>query len=106
MNSESILKMKITDQTVNNLAQLARLKFEGPEQESIRQDLEKILEMCEKLNELDTSGVEPLIYMTNNVNVLREDAVKQEISHEEALKNAPKKDSDFFRVPKVIEQNG
>jgi aspartyl-tRNA(Asn)/glutamyl-tRNA(Gln) amidotransferase subunit C len=68
----------------------------------MRQDLEKILEMCEKLNEVDTEGVEPLIYMSDNENVLREDEVVQSISHEDALKNAPKKDSDFFRVPKVI----
>ena len=68
----------------------------------MRQDLEKIMEMCEKLNEVDTEGVEPLIYMSDNENVLREDEVVQSISHEDALKNAPKKDSDFFRVPKVI----
>ena len=70
----------------------------------MRQDLENILEMCEKLNEVNTDGVEPLIYMTDRVNNLREDKVEQEITHEEALKNAPKKDSDFFRVPKVIGQ--
>lgn len=98
--------MKITNQKVDELAQLARLKFEGEEKENIREDLEKILDMCEKLNEVDTHDVEPLIYMTDNVNVLRTDQIKQEISHEEALKNAPKKDSDFFRVPKVIDQNG
>lgn len=96
--------MKITNEKVDQLAQLARLSFEGTEKEAIRTDLEKILEMCEKLNEVDTTGVEPLVYMTDNVNVLREDEVSQQISHEEALKNAPKKDSDFFRVPKVIGQ--
>ncbi len=98
--------MKITNEKVDELAQLAKLKFEGASKEAIRQDLENILEMCEKLNEVDTVGVEPLIYMSTNTNILREDEVKQELSHEEALKNAPKKDSDFFRVPKVIEQNG
>lgn len=98
--------MKITDQKIDELAQLARLSFEGAEKEDIRTDLEKILEMCEKLNEVDTEGVEPLIYMTDNVNVLRQDEVKQEITHEEAMKNAPARDSDFFRVPKVIGQNG
>lgn len=96
--------MKITEQKVDELSALARLKFDGDEKEQIRQDLEKILDMCEKLNEVDTEGVEPLIYMTERVNALREDVVHQEISHEEALKNAPKKDSDFFRVPKVIGQ--
>lgn len=96
--------MKITNEKVDALAQLARLRFEGEEKEAIRADLEKILEMCEKLNEVNTDGVEPLIYMTDNVNVLREDEVRQDITHEDALKNAPKKDSDFFRVPKVIGQ--
>jgi aspartyl-tRNA(Asn)/glutamyl-tRNA(Gln) amidotransferase subunit C len=98
--------MKITEEKVDELAQLARLSFEGAEKQAIREDLEKILAMCEKLNEVDTEGVEPLIYMTDNINVLREDIVVQEIKHDEALKNAPKKDSDFFRVPKVIEKNG
>jgi aspartyl-tRNA(Asn)/glutamyl-tRNA(Gln) amidotransferase subunit C len=94
--------MKITDNKVEALAQLSRLSFEGDAKEVMRQDLEKILEMCEKLNEVDTEGVEPLIYMSDTENVLREDEVVQSISHEDALKNAPKKDSDFFRVPKVI----
>jgi aspartyl-tRNA(Asn)/glutamyl-tRNA(Gln) amidotransferase subunit C len=64
-----------------------------------------ILAMCEKLNEVDTEGVEPLIYLTNSETVLRDDVVVQTITHEEALKNAPKADSDFFRVPKVIDGN-
>lgn len=96
--------MKITPEKVDELAALARLRFEGAEKESIRQDLEKILDMCEQLNQVNTDGVEPLIYMTDTANFLREDQVKQELTHEEALKNAPKKDSDFFRVPKVIGQ--
>jgi aspartyl-tRNA(Asn)/glutamyl-tRNA(Gln) amidotransferase subunit C len=97
--------MKITNQTVENLAKLSKLSFEGEAKEQMRIDLENILEMCEKLKEVDTEGVEPLIYMTNSHTVLREDTVMQEITHEEALKNAPKKDSDFFRVPKVIGGN-
>ncbi len=60
--------------------------------------------MCEKLQEVNTDGVEPLIYMTNSHTVLRADEVVQEISKAEALKNAPKTDGDFFRVPKVIDQ--
>lgn len=97
--------MKISHETVDNLAKLSRLSFEGEAKESMRVDLENILEMCEKLNEVNTEGIEPLIYMTNSHTILREDAVVQEITHEEALKNAPKKDSDFFRVPKVIGGN-
>lgn len=97
--------MKISHETVDNLAKLSRLSFEGEAKESMRVDLENILVMCEKLNEVNTDGVEPLIYMTDSHTILREDAVVQEITHEEALKNAPKKDSDFFRVPKVIGGN-
>ena len=97
--------MKISHETVDNLAKLSRLSFEGEAKESMRVDLENILDMCEKLNEVNTDGVEPLIYMTDSHTILREDAVVQEITHEEALKNAPKKDSDFFRVPKVIGGN-
>lgn len=97
--------MKITEEKVRALAQLARLEFEGAELEQIRTDLDNIVAMCEQLNALDTDGVEPLIYMTEAVNVLREDVVHQEISHEEALRNAPARDSDYFRVPKVIDQN-
>jgi aspartyl-tRNA(Asn)/glutamyl-tRNA(Gln) amidotransferase subunit C len=97
--------MKVSLETVDNLAKLSKLHFEGDQKESMRQDLENILEMCEKLQTVDTEGVEPLIYMTNSHTILRPDTVVQEISHQEALKNAPKKDSDFFRVPKVIENN-
>jgi aspartyl-tRNA(Asn)/glutamyl-tRNA(Gln) amidotransferase subunit C len=97
--------MKITEEKVLALAQLARLEFDGEALEQIRTDLDNIVAMCEQLNSLDTEGVEPLIYMTDAVNVLREDVVHQEISHEEALRNAPARDSDYFRVPKVIDQN-
>ena len=66
--------------------------------------MNRMLSFVEKLNELDTKGVEPLIYMTDESNVLREDVVKETITQKEALLNAPKKDSDYFKVAKVIEQ--
>ncbi len=94
--------MRITDETIDRLAHLARLEFVDEEKENIRKDLEKILGFCEQLNALDTEGVEPLIFINDEQNVLREDEVRQDITHEEALRNAPKKDSDYFRVPKVI----
>ena len=96
--------MKITPEKVQELAHLARLEFEGEAAENIRRDLENILEMCETLNNLDTEGIAPLIYMTDNVNVLRDDLVHQDISHEDAVKNSPAKDSEYFRVPMVIDQ--
>lgn len=96
--------MKIDRSTVDKLADLARLEFDEKGKEEIIGDLNRILTLIEKLDELDTTHVEPLIYMNNEVNVLREDEVKQDISQHEALKNAPKKDSDYFKVPKVIHQ--
>ncbi|MBI1221441.1 MAG: Asp-tRNA(Asn)/Glu-tRNA(Gln) amidotransferase subunit GatC [Bacteroidetes bacterium] len=94
--------MRITNETVDKLAHLARLEFAENEKEQVRADLEKVLGFCEQLNELDTENVEPMVFMTDDRNVLREDEVEHPITHEEAMKNAPKSDSDYFRVPKVI----
>ncbi len=96
--------MQIDLTTVDRLAHLARLEFDEETKKAMLEDMNRFLEFAEKLNELDIAEVEPLIYMGDQINVLRNDEVKQEISHEEALKNAPKRDSDFFRVPKVIER--
>ncbi len=87
---------------VDKLAQLARLKFDDAEKQSIKSDLRRMIQFVEKLNELDTTGVPPLLHMSANVNVLREDEVKGSISNGEALKNAPVHDGVFFKVPKVI----
>ncbi len=78
--------MKIDHKKVDELASLARLKFNEEDKENMRQDLEKILGMCEKLNELDTEGVEPLIYVHDNTNVLRSDSVKPSLDKADALK--------------------
>jgi aspartyl-tRNA(Asn)/glutamyl-tRNA(Gln) amidotransferase subunit C len=94
--------MKVTDETIDKLAHLARLEFKDEEKVAIKDDLEKILGFCEKLNELNTDVVEPLLFINEDINVLREDAVRQEIEKQDALKNAPKMDSDYFRAPKVI----
>ena len=96
--------MKIDAELIDKLAHLARLEFDDQEKVKIEQDLNRILTFMESLNELDTTNVQPLIYLTEEKNVFRKDEVKQDISHEDALKNAPKKDSDYFRVPKVIDQ--
>jgi aspartyl-tRNA(Asn)/glutamyl-tRNA(Gln) amidotransferase subunit C len=97
--------MKITDEKIDQLAHLARLEFDDTTKQSIRQDLENMLNFAESLNQVDTTGVEPLIYMTNTQNNVRTDEVVQSFTKDELLKNAPKKDSDYFRVPKVIDQN-
>ena len=90
-------------QTIRGLAHLARLEFNETSEQAMLSDLNKILTWMDKLNELNTDNVEPLIHMTEEVNVMREDVAKNTVSHEEALRNAPKKDSDYFRVPKVLE---
>ena len=96
--------MTIDNKMVDHLAHLARLEFENESKTEIISDLNKILSFVEKLNELDTENVEPLIYMTDENNVMREDEVILTITQQEALKNAPQKDSDYFKVPKVIEK--
>jgi aspartyl-tRNA(Asn)/glutamyl-tRNA(Gln) amidotransferase subunit C len=94
--------MKIDKETVDKLSTLAKLEFENEAKDGIINDLNRVLAFIDKLNELNTEGVEPLVYMTDEVNVMREDEMKAEISQQEALKNAPEKDSDYFRVHKVI----
>lgn len=96
--------MKIDHKTVDEVAHLARLEFEAGAKDEIVNDMNRMLGFIEKLNELDTKGVEPLIYMTDESNVLREDVMKETITQKEALLNAPKKDSDYFKVAKVIDQ--
>ncbi|WP_299825086.1 Asp-tRNA(Asn)/Glu-tRNA(Gln) amidotransferase subunit GatC [uncultured Pontibacter sp.] len=90
-------------QTIRKLAHLARLEFNEEKEQEVLQDLNKILNWVDKLRELDTENVEPLTHMSEEVNVLREDVAQNTVSHEQALLNAPKKDSDYFRVPKVLE---
>ena len=94
--------MKIDEATVDKIAHLARLEFDGETKTNMIKDMNNMLAFVEKLNELDTSNVEPLIYMNDEVNVLREDGVRHDITQAEALKNAPKHDSDYFKAPKVI----
>jgi len=94
--------MKIDDQMIEKISGLAHLEFGEEEKEKIRQDLEQILTFVEKLKELDTENVEPLVYLSDKKDVLREDRMIPTISSEEALLNAPEKSGRFFKVPKVI----
>ena len=94
----------MNDALVDNLAKLSRLQFNDQEKEIIKKDLQRMIEFVDKLKELDTTGVEPLMHMSDSVNVLREDKVQGSISREEALKNAPDNDGVFIKVPKVIER--
>lgn len=96
--------MEVNDALIEKLAHLARLKFNEAEKEEIKHDLQRMISFVEKLNELDLQDVEPLMHMTDEVNVLREDKLEGSISREEALKNAPFHDKQFFKVPKVIKK--
>lgn len=96
--------MIIDKQTIYKVADLARIAVKEEEIEALIPDMNKILTFMEKLNELDTQGVEPLIYMNAEENVWREDHVKQEISVSDGLKNAARHNESFFMVPKIIEK--
>ena len=96
--------MKISLETVEHIAHLARLEFEGEKKIAIQQDMENIIAFMDKLSEIPTDNVEPLIFMTDEYNKLREDVAVVTITQDEGLKNAPKKDSDYFRVPKVLDK--
>jgi aspartyl-tRNA(Asn)/glutamyl-tRNA(Gln) amidotransferase subunit C len=96
--------MQVTDELVDKIAHLARLSFDEREKPEIREDLRKMIGFVEKLAELDTRNVAPLIHMSREVNVFREDLVGNGVSTAEALSNAPQAKGDFFTVPKVIKK--
>ena len=96
--------MEVNDQLVEKLAHLSRLQFNESEKAEIKNDLQRMIGFVEKLNELNLDGVEPLMHMSEEINVLREDEIKGSVSREEALKNAPLHDDQFFKVPKVIKK--
>ena len=99
------MAQKIDIKTVQEVAHLARLEFTEEGKADILNDMNRMLAFVDKLNEMDTDGVETLIYMTDEKNVMREDESKDTLTQKEALKNAPKKDSDYFKVPKVIDNH-
>lgn len=98
--------MTVDNALVEKLASLSRLQFSPAEMVEIRSDLEKMIGFIDKLKELDTSGIAPRLHINEQVNVLRPDIVKQEITREESLLNSPQPDSIYFKVPKVIKNKG
>lgn len=97
--------MGVDRKTVDRIAELSRLEFSEEEKVEITSDMNKMLDFVDQLSEIDTEGVEPLVYMLDEKTPLRKDEVIQDITQEQALKNAPLKDSDFIKVPKVIERD-
>ncbi|MFT4154745.1 Asp-tRNA(Asn)/Glu-tRNA(Gln) amidotransferase subunit GatC [Parafilimonas sp.] len=96
--------MEITSEMIDRLAVLAKLKFSEEEKKELKSDLESMIGFVEKLKEVDTSGTAPLLHITEAVNVLREDEVRQTITKEEALLNVPVSGGGFIKVPKVIKK--
>jgi aspartyl-tRNA(Asn)/glutamyl-tRNA(Gln) amidotransferase subunit C len=95
--------MKITMKEVEHVARLARLELTDEEKERMRAQLDSILSYIDKLNELDTSAVEPTSHVLPMMNVFRDDEVRPSLSQEEALANAPDRQDLFFRVPRILE---
>ena len=89
--------------TLRGLAHLARLEFDETREQQMLGDLNNILDFMEQLRRVDTTGVEPLVHLSQEINVLRPDEARNTVSHAEGLRNAPKADSDYFRVPKVLD---
>ncbi len=95
--------MKINRELLDKMAHLARLEFDDKDAEKMMQDMTAIVSWVEKLNEVDTTGIEPLTTMSHEINALREDKAQPGLTRDEVLKNAPLKNEDYFRVPKVLE---
>ncbi len=95
--------MKITMQDVEKVASLSMIHFSEEEKLQLQQDLSNIIAHVEKLNELDTEGVEPTTYILNQQNILREDIPQENMDRDTLMANAPQKDEGCFIVPKVVE---
>ena len=95
--------MKVDKTLISKLEKLARLELSDQEKETLTGDLNNILEMVKKMDELDTTTVEPLVYISAAVNVLREDEVHYQVDRQAALYRAPDQDGTYFKVPKVID---
>ncbi len=96
--------MEITPKLIDHLAHLARLEFDQDRKENIRNDVERMVGFIEKLQELNTDGVEPLLFMSDTQNVWRTDEIAGSVSRMDALSNSPIKDETFFKVPTVIKK--
>ena len=96
--------IKVDNKLIAELSKLAKLKFDKESAKKMKSDLDTILGFVDAISRVDTDEVEPLIYMSEEINVLRADEISNEVSQENALKNAPQKDSDYFKVPTVLKK--
>jgi aspartyl-tRNA(Asn)/glutamyl-tRNA(Gln) amidotransferase subunit C len=95
--------MRLTGKEIQQIAMLARLRLTAEEEARLTEQLDHILQYMEKLNQLDTSGIEPFGYIVETINPMREDMVTNQANAEALLANAPAKENTFFQVPKIIE---
>jgi aspartyl-tRNA(Asn)/glutamyl-tRNA(Gln) amidotransferase subunit C len=94
--------MEVNDALVENLCKLACLEFDAAGKQEIKKDLQNMIGFVEKLNELDLHDIEPLLYMGEEINVLRDDNPENPLGRSEALANAPEADNMYFKVPQVV----
>ena len=92
----------ISDETIEYVGILAKLDLSGEEKEQAKKDMEEMLDYIDKLNELDTDGVEPMSHVTDVVNVFREDVVTGTDDRDELLKNAPEQKDGMYVVPSTF----
>lgn len=97
--------MIVNDELIDKLSHLSRIELKMEEREEMKFELEKMVGFINKLNELNTDGVNPLIHMSTNQDIFRKDEVFGEIPHEEVFENIPSHQGEFFKVPKVIQKN-
>ena len=96
--------MKVTEQDIQTVASLSRLKIRPEESATVIDNLNKILTYVENLNSIDTANIEPTTYALPMQNVFRKDEVKPSLDRELALSNAPLKEDGYFKVPRVLEE--
>ncbi|MFK7920984.1 MAG: Asp-tRNA(Asn)/Glu-tRNA(Gln) amidotransferase subunit GatC [Bacteroidia bacterium] len=94
--------MQITDEVLDKMCKLAKLEVPAEKREAMKGDFQKLCDFVDRLQEVDTDDVEPLIHMTEEFNRLREDIAVPAMDREAALQNAPSRNEGFFRVPKVV----
>ena len=95
---------QVNNELIDKLSKLAKLEFDKESTEKMKSDLKTMLEFVKDISKVNTDNVEPLIYMSEEKNILRSDNIKDEVSQKDALKNAPKKDSDYFKVPTILKK--
>ena len=96
--------MEVNNKLIRDIAKLSKLEFNKSSNDKMKKDLKKILAFVDKLNEIDTENIEPLIYLSEEKNILRPDHISKPLTQEQALENAPNKDSDYFKVPTVLKK--